>query len=451
MKKAIVIILVVALAASSIWLWKTKGKKTDEIKEEVKIVEVTRGRIAKTVEASGVVVSNMDVEIKSKASGEIITLPFDVSDTVPKGALVAELDPVDEQRNLNKAQASLDSSRAGLSKAQGNLAVSEKNLAIAYKNAEVSLKSAKSKAQDADAKLERVRQLYEKKLASREELDTAQTSATTAWAAYEQAKLRFDELDADKAALVVQRQDIIQARANLESASMNMELTRQGLDDTKIYAPSDMDGVITARNVQIGQIISSGISNVGGGTTILVISDMSKIFVNADVDESDIANVQRGQPVKITVDAYPNERFMGKVERVARKGKNTSNVVTFEVKIEVMSDNKNLLMPEMSADVEIIVEMKQDALTIPASAVSRNDKGEKVATLVTGPDKTEKRVVETGIETGFLVEITSGLEPGDKIQVKQGADASKWSQTGRQGPPGGGMMPGAGPGRRGGH
>lgn len=442
MKKAIVIILILAVAATGVWFWKFRGKKESDGKPQTSVVTVKRGPIMQTVEASGVVVSNLDVEIKSKASGEIISLPYDISDMVTKGELLVELDPEDEQRNVSKSQAGMTASAAGLAKSERSLSVAERDLSIAYKNAEVSLKSAKIKAEDADAKHDRERQLYEKKLASREELETARTAAAAAWATYEQAKLRFDELDSDKASLDVQRQDIIQARANLESSAMNLELSQQGLDDTKIYAP--MDGVITARNVQTGQIISSGISNVGGGTTLMIISDLSRIFVNASVDESDIASVQPGQRVKVTVDAYPDERFMGKVERVARKGVNTSNVVTFEVKIEVLSGNKNLLMPEMSANVEIVVKMNQGAVSVPASAVTRNERGQKVVTVVKNGDKSEQRVVETGIETGFMVEIVSGLEPGEKIQVKEGAAASRWSQEGRgrSGPPPG-MMPGA--------
>lgn len=445
MKKAIVIILILALAAGGVWAWRARSKKKQAPKAETKIVEVARGPIAKTVEARGVVVSNLDVEIKSKASGEIISLPFDVSDTVKKGELVAELDPEDEQRNVNKTQANLNASRAALTKSQRNLSVAEKNLKTSYKTAEVNLKSARIKADEADARLERTRQLHEKKLASREELDAAQTAATTAWAAHEQAKLRFDELDAAKAALEVQRQDIVQSGANLESAAMNLELAQQGLDDTKIYAP--MDGVITARNVQTGQIISSGISNVGGGTALMVISDLSRIYVTASVDESDIAGVAPGQRVRITADAFPDERFMGEVERVARQGVNTSNVVTFEVKIEVLSPNKELLMPGMTADAEIIVQMKRDALLIPASAITRDKQGRRVVTIAAAGGKTEERPVETGIESGLMIEITSGLQEGEKIKVKQGAAASRWSQEGREGPPPG-MMPGAGPGSR---
>ena len=84
-----------------------------------------------------------------------------------------------------------------------------------------------------------------------------------------------------------------------------------------------MDGVVTDRKVQTGTIIASGVSNVGGGTTILTLSDLSRIYVLASVDESDIGKVQVGQPATITVDAYPSMQFAGKVVRIASKGVRT--------------------------------------------------------------------------------------------------------------------------------
>ena len=147
---------------------------------------------------------------------------------------------------------------------------------------------------------------------------------------------------------------------------MSLDLARQRLTETRVVSP--VDGVVTQRAVQIGQIISSGISNVGGGTTALVVSDLSRIFVLAAVDESDIGQVRPGQRVKVTVDAYRNREFAGEVVRISPRGVNVSNVVTFEVKIEVTARDKELLRPEMTANVEILIDERPDALLAPSDA-----------------------------------------------------------------------------------
>jgi HlyD family secretion protein len=191
-----------------------------------------------------------------------------------------------------------------------------------------------------------------------------------------------------------------------------------------------MDGTITASSVQIGQIISSGISNVGGGTTALIVSDLSRIFALAAVDESDIGQVLVGQSVKVTVDAYPGKRFDGSVVRISPRGVNVSNVVTFEVKVEVTASEKGLLRPEMTANVEVLVAEKPDALLAPADAIVR--KGGKATVSVKKADgATESREVRTGISDGRRTEILSGLSAGETVVVTNGGD-SKWQGQNQQ-------------------
>jgi HlyD family secretion protein len=134
-------------------------------------------------------------------------------------------------------------------------------------------------------------------------------------------------------------------------------------------------------NIAPGYLVQSGSSGFSAGTTIMTLSDLSHIFVLATVDESDIGQVidpnrdpnHTQQKCKITVDAYPGVEFEGVVKRVATKGVNTSNVVTFEVKIEVTSDNRILLRPLMTATVKIISVERDNVLTIPTSAFEQAD------------------------------------------------------------------------------
>jgi HlyD family secretion protein len=219
-----------------------------------------------------------------------------------------------------------------------------------------------------------------------------------------------------------------------------------------------MDGVVSALNIQKGNIISSGITNVGGGTTIMTLSDLSRIFILASVDESDIGHVALDQDVNITADAYAGRTFKGKVVRIATKGVNVSNVVTFEVKIEVLDDAKRLLKQEMTANVQIVAAQRDDVVLVPAQAVSRKQ-GEVHATVVTESGRTEERTVKLGLNDGDNWEVLEGLKEGEVVQLKPEAQ-SRWRGD-QQRPPnmgfgpmgfpgGGGRGGGGGGGGRGG-
>ena len=164
----------------------------------------------------------------------------------------------------------------------------------------------------------------------------------------------------------------------------------------------------------------------------MIISDLSRIFVLASVDESDIGQVLVGQSVKVTVDAYPGKRFDGKVERISPRGVNVSNVVTFEVKLEVTSPEKNLLRPEMTAGVEILIAEKNNALLVPTDSLLRK-RGKATVTVQKTGAVSEEREVGVGISDGKMVEITSGLTDGETVIVRNGGLDSKWQGQG-QGP-----------------
>ena len=177
----------------------------------------------------------------------------------------------------------------------------------------------------------------------------------------------------------------------MKSDEVNLSLAKLHLDECRVYAP--MDGVVSARPIQIGTIISSAISNVGGGTTVLTISDLWRMFSLATVDESDIGSVALGQKVNVTADAYPGKKFSGKVTRIATKGVNVSNVVTFEVRSKSSIRKKMLLKPQMTTNVEIVAAEKENTLIVPNDAVSRK-KGGEIRHVQKADGTTEDRPVE---------------------------------------------------------
>jgi len=422
-KKIIILIIIAVIVGGGVFVWMNGSAEEASQTDEPTVAEVERGSIKMSISTTGRVVSNLDVEIKCRAGGEVISLPFDVSDKVEARKLIVEIDPIYEQRKVDQATVSLSSSQAQKIQANLSLTIAEENLKTDQMRAEASLKSAEARYKDAVAKAERLKQLLAKKLTSQEEYDTANASAIQAASDLENAKIRIKELKIEELGLELKQQDVSLAEARVKSDQINLSDAEQRLEDTKVYAP--ISGVVSTRDVQIGQIISSGISNVGGGTTVMTLSDLSRIFILASVDESDIGKVRTDQAAEITVDAFPGMRFSGNVVRIATKGISSSNVVTFEVKIEVLSRNKKMLKPEMTANVEIIAEHVKNIVLVPVGAIFRGENGSIVNVLK--PDGTEEeRAVEKGITDGQFTEIKSGLTEGEKIIYRMGEAESKW-------------------------
>lgn len=432
MKKWILIGLVVATGGGGAAWWKMSASAAlEEAEGAVETARSELGSIRQSVECTGRVVSNLDVEIKCKASGEIIGLPVDVSDRVAKGDLLMELDPVDQLRNLQQSEASLAASQARLAQARANLTAAERDLVASGARAQASVLSGEARAKDAAAKAQRDEQLLAQKHISVEEAETSRTTLLESQANLRSAQAEISSVDAQRAQLEATRQDIQLAEVQIQSDQAALELAKQRLTETKVLSP--IDGVVSTRAVQIGQIISSGISNVGGGTAVMTVSDLSRMFVLASVDESDIGSVTLGQTTLVTVDAYSGETFEGQVQRIANKGTNTANVVTFEVKIEVTSENKTVLKPEMTANVEIVTAEAENVVTVPIRALARKGT-EKFVTRVTSPGDTETVPVETGASDGVSIEVKSGLKDGEEVVLVRGGDDSEWQKSNSGGP-----------------
>jgi len=426
MKKIALILVVLILAGLAGWkFWPrravAKGQSADPNQADLAVVK--RASIRVLVESTGSVVANEEVQIKCKASGEVIKLPLDVSDVVKKGDLLLQLDPQDEERSVKRAEVNLAMSQAKLAQAALALEITRRNLATERRRAEAALPSAEAKAGEAEAKLRRTEQLLQKKMASPEDYEAARTASAQAQADLESARARIEDLKTQEVSIKTREQDVRIAEAQVASDNLSLSDAQQRLSDTTVVSP--IDGVVAERNVQVGTIIASGINNVGGGTTVMTLVDLSHVYVLASVDESDIGRIQPGQPVRITVDAYPDVTFPGEVVRVATKGVEKSNVVTFEVKIEVKGRQRNLLKPQMTANVSIVAVERNDVLVVPVAAVGRR-RAERYV-MVPGDNGTAtERVVQVGASDGEVMEITDGLAEGDTVMVNKGGAGGRW-------------------------
>lgn len=154
------------------------------------------------------------------------------------------------------------------------------------------------------------------------------------------------------------------AKAAVDNASAQLKITLQTLSYTNIYSP--VDGVVLNRNVNVGQTIASSFS---APTLFVIAKDLTKMLVNAAVDEADIGGVLAGQNVTFTVDAFPDDIFRGKVQEILLHATVSSNVVTYATHINV--NNQNLkLRPGMTASINIYSEEDSNAVLIPSRALS---------------------------------------------------------------------------------
>jgi multidrug resistance efflux pump len=371
------------------YLFLTRGKSANGNGQAAIITDkVARRTVEKIVSANGKFASNRDVDIKCQASGTIKVLPYkDVSREVKPGEVLCQLDPIDMQRQLDTATAVVDADQARIAEAQLNREIALMNLETTRQRYEASLASAAAQAADAHAKAARTRQLFEAKptaLASKEQLDTAETTAAQADASLKSAKAAIAELEQQKKQIDGRELQIKQMQASLSQDESRQKTAKQNVDYCTVYAPVADNPADPPRwfisslltNIAPGYLVQSGTSGFSAGTTIMTLSDLSHVFLLASVDESDIGMItdpargEESQPVRITADSFSssNEFFEGRVVRVATKGVNSSNVVTFEVKIEITSENRVKLRPEMTGTAKIICAARPDVLAIPASA-----------------------------------------------------------------------------------
>src|SRR5687768_13502723 len=266
-------------------------------------VPVERRTLVVSASASGAIEPVLTVDVKSKASGEIIEMNVQTGDDVKSGQLLASIDPRIPRNNLAQGEA--------------NLAVAEAQLA------------------NAKAQLSRSDTLYK-------------TQAITE-AEYENSKLTFANANAA----------VIRARSDLENA-------RDRMNDTRLRAP--LAGTIIAKNVELGTVISSPTTDVGGGTVLFKMANLDTVQIRTLVDETDIGKVQPGLLATITVDAYPNRPFEGSVLKIEPQATVQQNVTMFPVLVRIANPN-HLLKPGMNTEVEIHVGRRENVIAVPNAAL----------------------------------------------------------------------------------
>lgn len=406
--------MAVGLAAVGLFYMVSNENGSDAVEKiPFKTTHVVQGDLLVKISATGVVEPNFQVEVKSKASGEVLTFPFEEGDVVQQGQLLLQLDKSDEIRNVALAQADLASAQASLKKAKSIHLLQQTKYQTRLRSARSKVLEAEANLLEAEDKLQRQTDLFQKKFASQEALDQAITDRKVKQENLIQVKSDLQAAEDAIHDIAVKKHEIELAEVAVLRSKITLTEVEERLQETEIFSP--ISGILIDKLVQRGQIISSGISNVSGGTALSTIADMSRLFIIADVDEADIGSIRVKQPVWITTDAFPDKRIEGIVRRIAPKGDVENSITTFKVKIEILGDGKAFLKPMMSANVDIISKKLKDVLNVPREAIIKKE-GKSYAAIL--ENNLPKEIpVTTGIQNPIHVEIVSGLEAGQEVLV----------------------------------
>jgi HlyD family secretion protein len=356
-----------------------------------KLAKAQRIDLARSVVATGKVEPVTKVEIKSKASGIIQSLPVNVGDIVRRGQIICELDKNDLQPRLREAQAALDVAEAAVKTAMAD-----------YERYKVEAEGPDLPFLKRD--MERARKMFAEKLLAQNARDDAEKN-------YEMAKNRQHSAVVN---LTVAKAAIARAEALREQSRAVLARAEEDLRNASIASP--IDGVVLSRDREVGDAVSSILTMGSGATLIMTLGDLNEVYVKGKVDESDIGKVFLGQAARITVESFKDDRFAGKVTKISPMGVEKDNVTTFEVRVSI-SNKSGKLRATMTANAELILEERKGVIAIPEGAiVYTKDKSTEVEIPDPTAESGKRRVaVVTGISNGSRTEIVKGI--GEEQQV----------------------------------
>lgn len=342
---------------------------------EVKAAPLAKGRVEETVTntRAGTVKARRRAQLAPEVGGRVVAIARREGERVRAGEVLMRLD------------ASLGDAQVTLSRRE-------------VQTAEAQRQQACFSAERARRELGRISRLAKEGIVSTDLLDQAQTSAETTEAACRAA------------------------RAAVEQARAAVNLSTKRVDQTVIRAP--FDGIVADLSVEIGEFTTPSPPGMPI-PPVMDLIDPDSVYVSAPMDEVDSARIAPGQPVRVTIDAYPGRSFPGRVTRVApyvldREEQNRT------VEIEAVLDNPDAvrLLPGTSADVEVILQVRDGVLRLPTPALLEGGK-----VLVVKDGKLEERTVRTGLKNWDWTEVLEGLAPGDlvvtsldKPEIKAGAE-----------------------------
>ena len=365
---------------------------------DVKTTTVNRQELAITVTATstGTIKSETEVKITAQRIGKITKLFVEEGSIVKPGSMIAALDP-------DEAHLSLQAARASLEKAQSRLKELRNSHDSLKVEIETNIEKARAVLKEAEVRFKRFNDLKEKGYMAQMEVDSVQKE-------YDVAKASLESAIAAKNRVTAQTEEIKAQEAAVREAESSLSLAKLNYDYSFIKSP--ISGVVTSRPVKVGETTAKG-------ALVVHVVSMDDLYIEAFIDEADVAKVKLRQQANITMDAYQGNVFKGEIYRISPVvlgGKQETR--TFEVRTR-LKEKQIIIKPGMSADVEIIVDNINNALVVPSHAVMEKN-GKKFVFIRKG--STAKLVpVETGQFNWNFTEITSGVKEGDTVIINPDA------------------------------
>ncbi len=380
----VIILIIVAVVAS--------GNKDKLV--TVQTEKVIKRNVTQVVSGTGTINPETKVDISAEISGEIVQLPYKEGDTVKKGDLLVKIKAETYGARINQQQAGVQYSRTQVEVAENNL-------------------------KKAQLELQRTEQLFQSGLVSQSDLDNA--------------RIAYD----------VAVSNVKSSNANVRQ---NQALLQQSSQDlSKATIRSNMDGIVTAMNNELGEKVVG--TQQMAGTVIMTVSDLSVMDAEIEISETDITSVKLGDTAEVEVDAFPERIIKGYVYEISNSAKSKGTgtqeqVINFIVKIRII-DQDVQLKPGMSCNADIKVNSKSDVITIPIQSVTaredekmdensdeevkrksnenlkKKEKPKEVVFVVEEGSPTKVKIVQikTGISDDRYIEILEGLQP-DQVVVK---------------------------------
>ena len=313
-RRSVAVVLAVGLLAAGgagAWRWRQTHRKAPV---EFDTANVDRGKIIARVTATGTLSALVTVQVGTQVSGTIQKLLVDFNSPVKKGQLIAKIDP-------QLIAASLEQARANFEAAQGNLLKAE------------------AQERDAGRQFERSRDLLDRKLIAQADFDTTQAN-----------------LEVAKGASAAARGTLAQAKAALFQAQVNLNMT-------SIVSPTD--GTVISRSVDVGQTVAASLA---APTLFVIAKDLREMQVDTSVAEADVGKLSTAMAATFTVDAFPGERFRGKVRQIRNAPTTLQNVVTYDAVIDVANPDLKL-RPGMTANITFIAAERDGVVRVPNAAL----------------------------------------------------------------------------------
>ena len=349
MRRVIIVVVILALlGAGAFYYFRDKG---GDVEAAYRLGEVTKGPMEVLVSSTGKVHPVLIVDVGSQVSGQVSEVLVDYNSLVSKDEVIARLDPAPFEARLEVAEADL---------AQAKASVTMQNASLEQLKAD--LVGARAAFKELEQDLERQASLLKRKLVSQSIVDRAVASR-------DQSRARIDSLLAQQKR---QRAQIRTTEAQVLSRAAGLRERKTELDNTVIRSP--VNGVVINRAADPGQTVAASLQ---APVLFTIAQDLREIHLEVSVDEADIGRVREGQKVRFTVDAYPERTYTGQVIQIRKQPVEVSNVVTYVIIVSTRNDDDTLL-PGMTANVELVIGERADAIQVPSSALRFTPRGIEV-------------------------------------------------------------------------